>query len=356
MKSASASAADPAALLDRYERLKQSESGVRARDAAEKLGVSEAELVAARCGGDVIRLDGRWSDVLEGLPALGPVMVLTRNDFAVHEKVGAFEGVSVSEIGALVLGTDIDLRVRWSAWGSGYAVTDQGPSGPRRSLQFFGPSGTAVFKVHVREETDAAAYDSLVARHTAGDQRPGQPVEAAATPAPARPDSEIDVEALRARWRGLQDVHDFAMMLRDLDVDRVQACRLVGPEFAEAVPVSSFVETLQQAASEEIPIMVFVPSPGVVQIHTGPVVTLKRVGPWFNVLDKGFNLHLRDEGIAAAWVLRKPTREGMISSLEIFDSNDSQIAWMFGQRDRGAPEREEWRALLASLTRVAGTA
>ncbi|MBL29158.1 MAG: hemin-degrading factor [Rhodospirillaceae bacterium] len=349
-------AADPSALLDRYQQLKQSEGSLRARDAAEKLGVSEAELVAARCGGDVTRLDGRWSELLEALPALGPVMVLTRNDFAVHEKVGTFEAVSVSDVGALVLGADIDLRVRWSAWGSGFAVTDQGPSGPRRSLQFFGPTGTAVFKVHVREETDAAAYDALVERHKTADQRPGQRVEPPAAPASARPDSEIDVDALRARWRGLQDVHDFAMMLRDLDVDRVQACRLVGPEFAEAVPVSSFVETLQQAASQEIPIMVFVPSPGVVQIHTGPVTNLKRVGPWFNVLDKGFNLHLRDEGIASAWVLRKPTREGIISSLEIFDANDSQIAWMFGQRDRGAAEREEWRALLASLSRVAGTA
>lgn len=81
---------------------------------------------------------------------------------------------------------------------------------------------------------------------------------------------------------------------------------------------------------------------------------LKRVGAWFNVLDPGFNLHLRDEGIAEAWVVRKPTREGLISSLEIFGANGEQIAWMFGQRDPGTPERDEWRKVLSGLERTGG--
>lgn len=54
-------------------------------------------------------------------------------------------------------------------------------------------------------------------------------------------------------------------------------------------------------------------------------------------------------GIASAWLVRKPTRDGTISSLEIFDGAGGQIAWMFGQRDLGQPEREGWRKLLAGL-------
>ena len=43
-------------------------------------------------------------------------------------------------------------------------------------------------------------------------------------------------------------------------------------------------------------------------------------GPWLNVLDPTFNLHLREDRIAAAWVVRKPSVNGDIHSLELYDA------------------------------------
>jgi putative hemin transport protein len=349
-------AGGPSELLERYSRLRQAEPKLRARDAAARLGVSECELVAARCRQGVTRLDGRWGPLLKSLPELGTVMTLTRNDYAVHEKVGRFEDVSVSESGGLVLGADIDLRINFSRWRFGYAVTEESSGAVRNSLQFFDGAGTAVQKIYLRDDSDRDAHARLVAAHTAGSQIPGEPTIAPRrSPASRRPDEEVDAEALRRRWSTLQDVHHFAGLLRDFGVSRVQACRLVGPEFAERVTPESYCLGLEQAAAQGMPIMVFVPSPGVVQIHTGPVQKLKRVGEWFNVLDPGFNLHLRDDGIVSNWLVRKPTREGVVTSLEIFDAGDSQIAWMFGERERGQSERPEWRRLAEGMERVSGT-
>src|SRR3546814_14597015 len=81
------------ALRSRWLALKSEEPGLRARDAATRLGVSEAELLAARCGDSVRRLDGPWQELVKEMPALGTVMVLTRNDSAVHEKVGRFDKI-----------------------------------------------------------------------------------------------------------------------------------------------------------------------------------------------------------------------------------------------------------------------
>ena len=67
------------------------------------------------------------------------------------------------------------------------------------------------------------------------------------------------------------------------------------------------------------PIMCFVGNPGCIQIHTGPIYTLKVMGPWFNILDPTFNLHLREDAIHQGWVVRKPTRDGIVTSLELFD-------------------------------------
>ena len=98
-----------------------------------------------------------------------------------------------------------------------------------------------------------------------------------------------------------------------------------------------------------MPIMVFVGSPGVVQIHTGPVHQVKTVGPWLNVLDDDFNLHLREDHIAESWVVRKPSPEGTVTSLELYDAQGGQIAQVFGARKPGVPERLDWRALAEGL-------
>ena len=63
------------------------------------------------------------------------------------------------------------------------------------------------------------------------------------------------------------------------------------------------------------------------------------------MLDRSFNLHLREDGIARAWLVRKPTVDGIVTSIEIFDQEGRQIAWMFGKRKPGQAEDGKWPAL-----------
>jgi putative hemin transport protein len=330
--------------------LRAERPGIRARDAAAALGTSEAELVAAGCGDTAQRLAGPWPALIGALPALGPVMALTRNEYAVHEKTGRYDNISFSGTRGLVLDPDIDLRLFLDHWHHGFAVTEETRSGVRQSLQFFDADGTAVHKVYLVAGSDARAYADLVGRHRSGDQSAQLSVRRKSPT--GRGAGLADPETLRRRWDALQDTHDFYPMLRELEVDRIDAFKLVEGRYTERAVTGSFRAALELAAAEEVPVMVFVGSPGVIQIHTGPVVTLKEVGLWFNVLDPGFNLHLRQDGIAAAWIVRKPTRDGIVTSLEIFDAEANQIAWLFGQRKPGQPERSDWRALVERLPRV----
>lgn len=344
-------AAAPAGLERRWAELRRENPKLRAREAAEALGVSEAELVACRCGPDagVRRLRGPWGDLLLDLPALGEVMVLTRNDHVVHEKTGTFGKVSVSGPMGLVLNRGIDLRVFLNRWASGYAVSEETAGGLRHSLQFFAGDGVAIHKIYIPADAGTAAYEALVDRYLADDQVPGQRVEPTPAGAPDVPDSDIDADALRADWLALRDVHDFMAMLRKHKAGRLQAMRLVGDDLALRVRPGAFTEAIEAASEVQLSIMIFVGSPGVIQIHTGPVHTLKRVGPWFNVLDPGFNLHLRDGDIAEVWVVRKPTRDGIVTSLESYDDRGGQIALMFGERHEGEAEQEAWRDVIGAV-------
>ena len=135
----------------------------RARDFAETLGITEAELIAAHVGHGVTPIDPTPDRLFPLIRDLGDVMALTRNRSCVHERVGTYEPFHGGAQAAMVLGTEIDMRIFPSHWVHGFAIEEATENGPKRSLQIFDAAGDAVHKVHLRDGSDLAAFDALVA-------------------------------------------------------------------------------------------------------------------------------------------------------------------------------------------------
>ena len=339
-----------AAIRRAWDNLVQVEPKLRPIDIAQRLGVAEGALVASRCGIDTWRLAPPFGRLLERLPMVGKVMVLTRNRSVVHEKVGSFDHVSIGNPHGIVLNHDIDLRLFMNHWRHGYAIEQPQPDGSvRRTFQFFDHAGTAVHKVFARPETDVAAWDALRRELTADEQSDTVTFAPMAGPKADRADAEVDVGSLQSGWAALQDTHEFFGLLRQHEVGRRQALRLVGTRFAEPARRDSVRELLERASADQLPIMCFVGNPGCIQIHTGPVQRIHVMGPWLNVLDPGFNLHLRADHVEDAWIVRKPTSDGEVTSLELFDAAGDNIAMFFGERKPGKAELPQWRQLADSL-------
>ncbi|RFA27195.1 hypothetical protein CAI21_15210 [Alkalilimnicola ehrlichii] len=324
--------------------------GVRAREAARRAGLSEAELVAGRCGQSATRLRPNWPNLLPALGELGTVMALTRNEYAVHERHGRYENLNLTPRVGLVLNADIDLRLFFHHWHFAFAVTETGRDGKQRhSFQFFDADGSAVHKVYLTEASRHDAFAALVERFAATDQSTYQEVKAYPPKTPDSPDAEIDVAALHHRWRRLRDTHHFQGMLKNLKIGRLQALRLAERDFAYPISLQAPRRLLQSAAETRCPIMVFVANAGTVQIHSGKIQQLRPTGPWFNVLDPTFNLHLREDALAQCWVVRKPTEDGIVTSLEAFDADGELIIQFFGLRKPGQAELSPWRELIDAL-------
>ncbi len=336
-------------LLSRYNALKADNPMVRGRDAATQLGASEGELVAARCGEEVVRLKAPFKDLIAALPELGRVMVLTRNETVVHERKGVFGNISLDGHVGLVLNETIDLRLFLNFWTHGFAVEETVRSGRRRSLQFFDRSGMAVHKVYLLDESDTERFDALIDAHRDSDQTPGIKVKPYGEPKPNAATSEVDLDAFRAEWANLQDVHDFHGMLRKHRLDRLQALRLAEDRFATVLPVTALRSALEKAAARQLPIMVFAGNRGCIQIHSGPVSNIRPMENWENVLDPDFNLHVRSDRLMTAYAVRKPTVDGIVTALEFYDIDDTHVTQFFGVRNPGQPESEDWRTLVADI-------
>lgn len=337
-------------LKEKWEQLKKNQPKIRTKDAADELGVSEAELVASFCDGQsVVRLRGEWEEIFKQVEKLGNVMALTRNEAAVHEKTGTYRNVSFSGHAGLVLDEQIDLRVFYKRWGFGFAVPVENLRGTLHSLQFFDKEGTAVHKIYVKNESKLDLYRELEERFKSDDQTPGIEITEQIKKEKNTPLEEIEKNVFLDRWAQLKDTHDFFPFLKKFNVSRTDALELAEEEFTWHVKNSATQTMLNLASGREVPIMIFVRNKGMIQIHSGTVKKIRITGDWLNVLDPEFNLHLRQDLIHNSWIVEKPTEDGVVTSLEIFDAGGEQIATFFGARKPGKPELESWREITREL-------
>ena len=347
----------PETLYERFVTTRR-ERKLRHRDAARELGVSEGAAIASAVGRSdglaAMRLKGPWPALFEQIPRLGTVLALTRNASCVHEKTGAYEDMSHEGLIGLALGKAIDLRIFYLRWAHAFAVSEPGEKGVQRSLQIYDARGDAVHKIFLREDSYLEEWLAFVERNAHQDQAAGGHFESTLAAPEVIPDEDIDVGAFQQAWAGMTDTHEFFPLLRRFKLGRTQALRLAAQDFAYRVGTDTARTMLQQASQSGLSIMCFVGNPGMIQIHTGPVQRIEVMGPWLNVLDPGFNLHLREDHIAAAWVVKKPTSDGVVTSLELFDANGETIAMFFGERKPGVPELQAWRDLVAQLPRLEG--
>lgn len=339
-------------LKEKWNLLKSERPHLRIRNAAQELEVSEVELLATQIPESTIRLNNDFTAILSEVQTLGKVMGLTRNNECVHERKGVYLNPDFSSPHAgLFVNEDIDLRIFIGQWASGFAVIEKSEKMERKSLQFFGKDGEAIHKIYLTPASDEAAFDALVAKFKSDDQSPAQPTTKTEVHHDERMDDEIDVKGFQSDWENLQDTHNFFGLLKKYSITRTQALRLAPSEYyAKSIDKDAIITLLETAASKQIPIMVFVGNKGNIQIHTGEIKKTMWHENWYNILDPDFNMHLDMSKVAQTWIVRKPTEDGEVTSIEVFNEMGEIIIQFFGKRKPGIPELTSWKELVASLS------
>lgn len=318
----------------------------RARDFAQSIGITEAELVAAFLGHGVTALVADPDRLVPWVGKLGDVMALTRNDNCVHERRGHYSDYRSGAFASMVLNPEIDLRIFPAHWVHAFAVEEASAEGPKRSLQVFDAAGDAVHKVHLKPDSLHDQFDPLIRALRAPQQEasltldPRRPVEPARAQAAAGP-------ALRAGWDKMTDTHQFLGLVKEHKMNRLGAYRTAGAPYVQPLAPETVTLTLEAAAREAIPVMIFVGNAGCIQIHGGLIEKVVPMGPWINVMDPRFNLHLRADKLAEVYRVWKPTRTGDVYSIEAFDDRGELILQIFGYR-KDAPATA-WNAMTAAL-------
>jgi putative hemin transport protein len=278
---------------------------------ADRLDVAEAELVASGCGEGTLRLAAPFGDLLRFLPTLGRVRAVTRNPYAEIETTGVYPAPDAGCAGAV---GEIGARFLIERWRHGYALAGADGGGEVTSLRFYDERGGAVHDLHVEPETDWTAVARLVDLFASFDQSAGEEIVIGCGPSRA-----------------------------------AAAARLRASMQARPVPVASLERVLDAALGDATPIAVAVRSTGVVQQYSGLVQAVESDGAWLAVAAPFTRVRVHRARIAEAWVVRAPSLDGPMTSLELLGPTANVVASIAGVRGPGTPEPAGWRQLLDSL-------
>jgi putative hemin transport protein len=154
----------------------------------------------------------------------------------------------------------------------------------------------------------------------------------------------------RKHWNELTDAHQINPLLKRYGLTRPQAYRQLA-DVASRLPTHSIKFMLEQIALLKIPVLIFAPNGVCTQIHNGTIEKLVETGPWFNVLDPKFNMHLQLASVHQVWRVYKPNEQQSIESIELFNDNEQPIAMIYLHTSaRENPLlRDKWQGLLKSL-------
>ena len=227
-------------------------------------------------------------------------------------------------------------------------------AGRAPSLQFFDGAGEAVHKIYATDETDRQAFDALIARYTR--RNAGRDRDRRRAP-PTRRSSRFR-DRRRGPARRLAGDEGHARILRPAGQvqGRPRAGAAAGrrglrPRAAGARAALRLrgrsrrrhadhdLRRQPAAASRSIP-------------ARSSAWSTRTAGSTCSI--PTFNLHLRDEGVARVFSVRKPTEDGIVTSIEAFDAHNRNILLMFGARKPGKPELEEWRTIVANDREAGG--
>lgn len=337
------------AILEAFDAARAAQPRLPAIDIAERLAISEGELQAARLGRDVWTLPLSPNDIATRLPQLGRVKALTRSRLAVLEQTGDYPELGGgAQTGLLLDPGGLDLRLLYSHWHWACLIRDPMPSASEKeeqwrwSLQIFNQHGCAVHKCFALENPLPRPWGALTALGTSDSPAFTQSMPRLKRALPEAP-------TLASEWGAMRDVHQFFVLLQRHHLERIEANQLMEGRYTHALPVTSLETLLNQASQRELPLMLFVASPGCVQIRTGTLPAPQRARGWLNLFGEQFTLHLNDTAIDQVWQVSKPNRDGGVTSIEAFDAEGSLVLQIYAERREGSPERLEWRQLLGEL-------
>ena len=271
---------------------------VRIKDAAEILSTNEAALLSTEIGEKIYFLKiSNFEDFFIQLSNIDKVMFLIRSQYVVHETT-----IIPSQIkylnNKLILNNKPDYSlIDYDIKSFKYAFYEQKKHSGRtlKSFQFFNQFGTAVLKIYLRGKKDLEF---------------NQIAETFYTDYAYELQEEISSKPL------IRQFSEFYYSEYGIDNNFINKTDYE----------KNFLRKLLELLTDnKIPIRIHAFGENIFQQYSGKIKKLIDFGPWINIMDKNFNLHVLEEKITRTTVSHLISNENKLLTISFLDDNNYKV-------------------------------
>ena len=282
-------------LKSKWEKLQSEDNKIRIRDAAKKLGTSEASLLSTEINDGVFFLNiSDYDTFLSEVLSLDKIMLLIRSDSVVHEKTISSKDIQLRD-NKVFNNKSNELILEFNPTLFKYVFSQNKLHAKRslRSFQIFDIYGNAILKIYLKGKNEIE-FDNIVERYQA----------------------EYHYE--------LQEPGN----LKNLEPKSIIELNSSGKEcecYEYDLKENILRKILTAASKEQIPIQIHAIGKGTIQYHKGLIKKIVDFGPWINIIDKTFNLHAMENHLKHV-VLKKHQKDNdTFYYIDFFDKSNNYV-------------------------------
>ena len=241
---------------------------IRIKDAADILNVSEAELLSTNIGENTHFLKiSNWLQLFKEFAALGPMMYLVRNDYAVHEMTIPINNVQQETDVILLWNKKGHIKITEPCLKYAFYTSGMARGNKIYSIQIFDSDGTAILKIYLKNE-ELEKFKEIKNQH----------------------EREYDYELQK------MEKHTSNSTNRDKsDQERLEW--VIKDNF-------SIKKYLEDIAINKTKISIRISNDGAESMYSGTIKNVIHKFGWLNIMDPTFNLHVKDMQINEIWTTK----------------------------------------------------
>ena len=270
---------------------------LRIRDIADHLNVSEAELLSLDINKNVkfLSINNFESFFNIILSQIDKVMFLIRTDFVVHEKI-VKANEFICKKNSVLNKKDNSLLIKFNSEMFTYIFYENKKHNNRnlKSFQLFDQNGISILKIYLKGKKDVE-FESI-----ANDYK-------------VKYDFEIQKNV------SLTTKQNTSLINHDIDLFNSK------PKINQKELKLSLRELLTALSEKAIPIQLYAFGIDCVQYHRDVIKNIVDYGPWLNVMDKNFNIHILENKIIKNILTEYVSKDNKRYSADFYDTNNDFV-------------------------------
>ena len=289
-------------LKEKWADLVSANKKIRIRDAAKQLNVSEAELLSTSISKDIFLLSIKdYSSFFKEILCLDKIMLLIRSDFVVHEKIIDAKSVEIKNNNFIYKDRDSThlLNFDTNLFKYSFYESRKNQKINLKSFQFFNSHGNAVLKIYLKGD-NSKKFSEIALKH--------------------KIKHSFELPSSGNCSSKLQNLN----LKNDVDL----YFKNISKEFKKTkcdLKKNPLREILINASKSQTPIQIHALGLGTIQYHKDTIKKVIDYGPWINIIDKNFNLHVLEKKLNKFILTKYSNQKTEYCLIDFFDQNKDLV-------------------------------